>query len=186
MPRYQNISGIILKISRRRPPDLMVTILTPTLGKITVLARGAEKINSRRLGSLQLGNIISAQIYHHQNFNWLSEATPQLQFLEHKKSLVQFNLLFYILEILNHFIAEDQLIDGVYEITTDLITSVNSNNFSRLIQSEIDLIDTLGFGILPEIQNSYDRQDYSATQKLIKNYLESILTKPLESNKLFR
>jgi DNA repair protein RecO (recombination protein O) len=186
MSKTQNISGIIIRITDRRPPDLNVTILTPSLGKIICLAKGVKKISSRRIGSLQMGNIISAQIYNHQGFNWLTEVRSDFQFLHHQKSLIQLNLLFYILEILNRFLAENQHIDGVFQISQQLILSIYENNFEKLIQNEIKLLEVLGFGIPPEVEESFKIPNLPLTQQLLRRHMETILDHPLESNKLFR
>lgn len=186
MEHFQNTVGIVIKTRTVKESDIRVTLLTPELGKITTLAKGAKNIKSSRLGTLQLGNIIKAHLYRKNDFLWLSESSTISQFLHTKKSLTQLNLLFYILEIINYFIAEDQVIPGVYHICEQLITSVNQNNFAAFIKYEIEFINVLGFGIPEQINEKYSQKDYISTQKLLKRHLESIIEKPLQSDKLFK
>ena len=56
----------------------------------------------------------------------------------------------------------------------------------QYIQNEILFIETLGFGIPIEIKQNFSKKDYKTSQKLIKRFFESIIEKPLESNKLFK
>lgn len=185
MDRHQNTLGIVIKSRTVKESDILATLITPNLGKINCLAKGAKNIKSSRLGSLQLGNIIKASLYHKNDYLWLSESTTVSQFLHNPKNLTQLNLLFYFLEIINHFIAENQQIDGVYQISERLIKSINDNQLAQFIKSEIDFINIIGFGLPTNIIDAYNQKKYIDCQKQIKQFLESIIEKPLESSKLF-
>ena len=100
MPSYLNTLAIVINSRYVRESDLVVTLLTQSLGKITVTAKGAKNIKSSRLGSLQLGNIIKAHLFKKGDYLWLTESTTVSQFLLNEKTLTQINLLFYFLEIL--------------------------------------------------------------------------------------
>ncbi|MBP9817782.1 DNA repair protein RecO [Candidatus Shapirobacteria bacterium] len=186
MNRHRAGTGIVLKKTGLNEADYLLTLLTEDYGKITCLAKGVKNIKSHRLGSLQIGNVIKYSTYSKNNYSWLSESITIFPFLQTEKSLTQLNLLFYILEIINLFIAEDQNIDGIYPVVEKLIKAISLNRFGDLITQEIALIDTLGFGTPPEIHSAHESNDLPATQKLIKQYLESIIEKPLQSSKLFK
>jgi methylase of polypeptide subunit release factors len=117
---------------------------------------------------------------------WLSESQTIIPFLHHNKTLTQINLLFYFLEILNRLIAENQQIEDIYKISQEIIDAINKNQLNRYIKNEILFIETLGFGSPPEINQYFEKKDYKTTQQLIKGFFESIIEKPLESNKLFK
>jgi DNA repair protein RecO len=185
MERFLKTVGIVIKNKTIKESDLLITLLTPHNGKITVLAKGAKNIKSSRLGTIQLGNIIKAHIYHRNDFLWLSESTVISHFLQTKKKLTQLNLLFYFLELLNYFIADNQQIEGIYQISEDLIKSINENQLDQFIEHEIRFIQILGFGLPHNIETSYNDKDYITCQRYIKNFLESIIEKPLMSNQLF-
>jgi len=186
MDKYKTTEAIVINHRSLKEVDSLITLLTPRDGKIIALAKGAKNIKSSRLGSLQLGNITKVHLYQKNDFIWISEAQTISQFLQTNKSLTQLNLLFYFLEIINQFIAENQQIEGIYTISKNIIESINKNQVNRYIDNEIKLLDNLGFGTPPEIIASFAKKDYPVTQKLIKNFFESIIEKPLESNKLFK
>jgi hypothetical protein len=94
--------------------------------------------------------------------------------------------LFYFLEIVNRLIAENQQIENIYSISKNIINSINNNQIVKYINNEILFLETLGFGVSLEIKSSFLNKDYKTTQQLIKKYFESIIEKPLESNKLFK
>jgi DNA repair protein RecO len=186
MERYQTTLAIVINKKTSKESDLVITLLTPHSGKIVALAKGAKNIKSSRLGNLQLGNIIKAQLYQKNNSSWISESQNLLPFLQTEKNLAQLNLLFYFLEIVNQFIAENQQIENIFQISQNIIVAINKNQVASYIQNEIKFIELLGFGIPIEIKQSFSQKDYKTSQKLIKKFFESIIEKPLESNKLFR
>ncbi|MDD2483089.1 MAG: DNA repair protein RecO [Candidatus Shapirobacteria bacterium] len=186
MEKYQNTVGIVINKKTIKETDLLVTLLTPRNGKIVALAKGAKNIKSSRLSCLQLGNTIKVQLYQKNDYLWLSEAQTITPFLQHDKNLTQINLLFYFLEILNRLIAENQQIESIYQISQEIIDAINQNQLNRYIKSEILFLETLGFGVPTEINQYFAKKDYKTTQQLIKGFFESIIEKPLESNKLFK
>ncbi len=186
MDKYQNTLGIVINKKTVKETDLLITLLTPRNGKIVALAKGAKNIKSSRLSSLQLGNTIKAQIYKKNDYLWLSESQTIIPFLQHDKNLTQLNLLFYFLEVLNRLVAENQQIESIYKISQEIIDAINHNQLNRYIKNEILFLEQIGFGIPSEIEKYFQKKDYKTTQQLIKGFFESIIEKPLESNKLFK
>ncbi|HAP38020.1 DNA repair protein RecO [Candidatus Shapirobacteria bacterium RIFOXYD1_FULL_38_32] len=186
MNRYQTVIGIVINKKTTKESDVFVSLLTTNNGKIVALAKGAKTIKSSRLGSLQLANTIKAQIYQKDNFNWLSETQTIDSFLTPSTSLTQINLIFYFLEIVNSLIAENQHIEGVFEISQNIIKSIYQNKVISFIKYEIKFIATLGFGVPKEITTAFSNKEYKKTQNLLRQYFENITEKKFESTKLFR
>lgn len=185
MERYKSTLGIVINKKTSKESDLFVTLLTPKMGKITAIAKGAKNIKSNRLGNLQLGNTIKVQLYQKGDFTWISESQNISPFLQDPKNLAQLNLLFYFLEIVNLLIAENQHLDKIFEISQNIITAIDKNLIRQYIQNEIYFLETLGFGVPSDIKTSFVQKDYKTSQKLIKRFFESIIERPLQSNKLF-
>lgn len=186
MERNTNTHAIVIKKQRRGEGDLLLTLFTPKLGKINCLAKGVQSLKSRRLGHLEIGNIIKVSLYQKNNYWWLSESESQLSFLHHSQKLTQINLLFYFLEIANQLLPQNENQEEIYLILVKIIESISQDQFNLFIKYEILFLEALGYGIPPEIRENYGKQDYRNVQKLIKNYCESIIEKPLISNRLFQ
>lgn len=69
-PRDFKTEGIILSKRRQGETDYFVNILSPEFGKLTVIAKGALKINSQFLGKLEIGQRLFFTI-HTTSFNYL-------------------------------------------------------------------------------------------------------------------
>lgn len=186
MNRYHSTPAIVINKKTLRETDLLITLLTPQLGKIIAKASGAKSIKSSRLGNLQLGNVITAHLYQKNDQTWISETQNIIPFLLTSKSSTQLNLLFYFLEILNLLIAENQQIDSVYPISLKIIDAINHNSVIQFIDNEIKFISVLGFGIPDNVKSAYAQKDYKSTQKYLKLFFESLVERHLESNKLFK
>ncbi len=186
MNRYLSTIAIVINKKTIKESDLLITLLTPSDGKIVALAKGAKNIKSSRQGSLQLGNTIKVQIYSKNDRQWISEATNLQPFLRSSKTLSQVNLLFYFLEAVNSLIAENQQHDHIFQICQDTIESINQNKLISFIDNEIKFIEELGFGIPKSIYTSYQNKDYLSTQKSLKLLFEDISEKKFESSQLFR
>jgi DNA repair protein RecO (recombination protein O) len=186
MSRYVTTLGIVINKKVYKESDLVITLLTPYIGKLTAIAKGAKRIKSSRLGALELGNIIKAQLYEKDNFYWLSQSISITSFLKDQKNLSQLNLLFYFLELINRVIGDNQQIDGVYQTSQRLIEAINQHRSQDYLSQEIELIELLGFGMPPEITDSFKKNHFRQCQQLIQQFLEAITEKPFESNRSFR
>lgn len=185
MSKFFNTTAVVINKHRLKEGDLQITLFTPTLGKIICTAKGIQSLKSRRLGHLEIGSITKVSLYEKNSYYWLSESDSITSFLHSSSSLIQINLLFYFLEIINTLIPTEQNQPELYQIIVKVIESISNNNFSSFIKNEILFLEKLGYGIPHEITNSFNQQDYKNTQQLIRKYCESIIERPLKSNKLF-
>lgn len=185
VPRHVSTSGWIISRSTHES-DLRLVILTLTLGKIFATAKGAQKITSQRLGMLQPGNEVKILLYTKNDYSWVSESKILFHFLHHQKSLTQINLLFYFLEVINALIPPHHSDRFTYELVSELIHAIESDNFYLLIGSEIKLIGQLGFGPPINIIDLYKNQNLSACQQMLNSYLQSLIERPLFTPQLFK
>lgn len=156
-----------------------MTILSDHLGKISFIAKGANNSKSARVSSLQLGNIISVQLYQKNDIYWLSEVKTIKNFIKQSKNLNQTNFLFYFLELLNYTVADNQHIDQLFEISCHTIKSIEDKSLDKFIKNQIKLLDLFGFGVPSNIIDKLQHRQYIDCQKDIIKHVESIIEKPL-------
>lgn len=185
MPHFSSGLGLIINKKKLHEGDLQLTIFTQNLGKITCLAKGVRSIKSRRLGHLEIGNVIKFNLYQKGPFFWLSESESVSPFLKQPKKLSQYNLLFFLYEVANSIIPAEEILPDIYLNLSNATQALAQDNYPDFIREEINFIRNLGFGLNPQINLYFDQKDYQQAQKAIKNYFESILEKPLKTPKLF-
>jgi DNA repair protein RecO (recombination protein O) len=186
MPKFLTTTAVIIKKRKQKEGDLLVTIFTPTLGKINCVAKGVQSLKSRRLGHLEIGTLIKVSLYEKNSFYWLSETESISSFLHSSSTLSQIALLFYFLEIVNTLLPIEQKQPELYQIIVKATEAISLNQFSVFIEQEIHFLEKLGYGIPNEIITSHKNKDYKNTQALIKRFCESIIEKQLTSSKLFK
>ena len=176
---YQKTICIVIRKKQYKETDIIVTVLSDTLGRISFIAKGANNSKSNRISSLQLGNIISVQLYQKNDIYWLSEVRTIKNFIKETKNLNQTRFLFFFLEILNQLIADGQHIDGLFDISRQTIITIEKKSLNRFIDNQIKFLDLLGFGIPQDIYKNLQQKEYIKCQKQLIKHFESIIEKPL-------
>ena len=180
---YQKTVAIVINKRQYKETDLIITVLSQDLGKISFIAKGANNSRSSRVSSLQLGNTISIQLYQKGDTYWLSEVKTVKNFIKTSKNLNQLRLLFFYLELINQLISDHQLIDNIYQISLKAVYSIEKGSLKSFVDSQIDLLNLLGFGIPKPILSHQQNKSYLACQKLLIKHFESIIEKPLSTIK---
>lgn len=177
--------AIIINLKKTAELDLSACMYCLKLGKIYAKAKGASKITSSRLGALQPGNIISLSLHEKNNIYWVSQTKSVCSFMTKSRSLTQVNLLFYLLEFCYRILPSSQSNSNIFFEIKSAIDSIGNGQIGKFIQKEINIIKLLGYGTPPLIQQAISAHDAKQAHQLLKSYIESILEKPLESQKLF-
>jgi len=186
MNRYQSLQGIIINKRTSQESDLLITIFSKHQGKLRINAKGVKNIKSRRLGSLELGNIVKIQTYNKGDLSWLTEIETLQKPPLDSPNLAQISMLFYFFELLNYLLPEKEPNPKVYDLTLKTMKVINQQNLALFVQAEILLCQYLGFGPPPEIIKSYQSKNYRQTQSLLNSYFENLIQRPLQSLKLFK
>lgn len=124
MRQTQKVEGFVLKKKTLLEKDLLVTLFTGDLGKITVMAKGARSITSRRAAHLQTGNLIKVQLseIHERFYIQSSELISGFIQLRTEQKL---NILYLFLYILDKLLPEKLEEYQLYNITKRFFISLS-------------------------------------------------------------
>lgn len=78
MSRDIKTDGIILKKVKFRETSWILDVLTPDLGKISIMAKGVRKSNSKNTGMLEILNELDLSLYKNPNSDWYIYKSAQL------------------------------------------------------------------------------------------------------------
>jgi hypothetical protein len=96
-------------------------------------------------------------------------------------------------------IAENQHIEGVFEVSQNIIESINKNLISKYIQNEIRFLELLGFGVPTDIKQNFilnmkkssdsfleftDENSINETMEQIVSFIELLEEKQKLSDKI--
>ena len=99
-------SGLILRETETKESDKILTVLTPDMGKIPLIARGARRKNSPLAASGQLLVYSELTIYRRGAWNYVSEASPLEMFDGLRGDIERLALASYLAELTESVTAE--------------------------------------------------------------------------------
>jgi len=105
---HQVVKGLVIKSVDYKEADKILTVITETMGKITVGARGARRKGSRLTSSCQLFAYSGMTLFEKGGRYSLNEADPIEQFTGLTRRLDKLALASYFAEVLNTEAEEDQ------------------------------------------------------------------------------
>lgn len=181
---YLKTKAIIINKKVYKENDLLVTVLSQNQGKLFFIAKGASNTKSSRNSTLQLGNIVNLDLYQKNDFYWLSDSVTIKNLFKNRKSLNQIKFTFYFLEILNQLVSENLHQELLFDKSISLILAIENKSFTKYVDHLIDLIKILGYGIPENITTSQRQGQYLTCQKLLINYIQTIIELPLQTSKI--
>ncbi len=140
--------GVILRRINLNDADQIVTVITKDLGKISCMAKGSRRTKSRFCGRLEMFYQVKVTAFQGRNLGYLDEIEPIVHREFHDACLRSKSILFYIAELTNRLIQDEQQIDGVYELILDTLNQIDKNNDKSelvLYAFTIKLFGLLGF-----------------------------------------
>lgn len=147
--------GIVLKRTNIGEADRVVTLLTPDMGKIVCIAKGARKMNSSKRGILEPGNRIKVMLIPTSSMMILTQATLQADLSSTWSNLNQLRRLSQILEIVDRLLMEAESDPEIFLLVAELLEAVQAQTASdTLVREQLDiLIQSLGFPSLSETKH---------------------------------
>lgn len=121
MIRSLKTEAIVLRKKNLLNKDVLVSLFTQDLGRLTVFAKGVRKITSRRSPHLQTGNLINVLISHKNDYYYLQESQLISGFSELKKDENKVEQLYLFLFVLDRLLPERQKEIKVYNLTKNFL-----------------------------------------------------------------
>lgn len=100
-------TGLVLRVTETKETDKILTVLTPDMGKIPLIARGARRKNSRIAAACQLLAYSELTLYRRGNWYMLDEASTVELFDGVRQDIVLLALASYFAELAEAVCAEE-------------------------------------------------------------------------------
>ncbi len=125
--------AIVLKKKDLLNKDVLISLFSQDLGRLTVFAKGIKKITSRRSPHLQTGNLINIIINHKNDRFYLQESLLISGFSEIKKDENKVKRLYSFLFVLDRLLPELQKEVKVYNLTKNFLIDLSKSSNTELI-----------------------------------------------------
>lgn len=175
-------------IGRRdfKESDKMVDLMTEYQGKILGLAKGIRKINSRRLGSLELSNWVKALLYQGKTFAIITEVDNLDWDLDFRKDETKLGAMMYVCELTNHLVPEGQENNKVYYRLLKVREEIKNANLGKVVEFESDLLKILGYGVKSSTKKLLNKGRFGQAHQQLKPRIEEIIEHRLTSLEIFK
>ena len=104
---YQTVQGLVLRVTEYNDRDLLMTLLTRELGRITVKARGARRKNSTLAVSCQLLVLSEFTLFEYRGQYVINEARVLELFQELRLDIQKLALATYMAQVVELISQED-------------------------------------------------------------------------------
>ena len=139
-------SGIVIKRMNFGEADRILTILTERFGKVKAIAKGVRKTKSRLAGSLEPFMISELQLHEGKSFFIVTGSVIGEDFPSVHNNLQKTSQAFYIGEIADKILQENQRVNGVFEIFSEALEEIEQSGSEFLLRIfELRIIEASGF-----------------------------------------
>jgi len=138
--------GIVIKRMNYGEADRILTILTERFGKIKAIAKGVRKIKSKLAGSLEPFMLINLELHEGKTFYIVTGASIEQEFPQIHKDLKKTSLAFYVGEVADKFLQEEQKSGSIFEVFKDALLGIEESDDQFLLRVfELRMIEASGF-----------------------------------------
>jgi len=167
--RSLKTEAVVLKKKDLLNKDVLISLFTQGLGRLTIFAKGVKKITSRRSPHLQTGNLINVLVSHKNDHYYLQESQILSGFSELKKEEKKVKQLYAFLFVLDRLLPEQQKETKIYNLTKNFLIDL-----TKLTKSEVILDD-----YLIEIMKLMGYLDKKVSKAELKSLIEEIINEKI-------
>lgn len=131
MTRHLKTEAFVLNKTQGLEKDTVVTLFTREKGKVTVFAKGARNLKSKRMSSLMTGNLIEAILYERNDRYYLQDTAIISLFSGIKKDSGLSNDLYFFLFILKEMLPAGAQEPQVYSLLKKFVIELSKGSFKR-------------------------------------------------------
>jgi len=183
--KTRKLEGIVIGRRDFSEHDKIITLVTSEEGKLRLIAKGVRKINSRRLGKLELGSRVKVLSAKGRSFDLITEVEVIDSCLELRKNQTLLNSLIFLCELTNELLPENDRNDSVYHQLLAVLEAVKKGRLREIVMFESNLLDSIGFGTTGEEQDLINLKDWQGLHSKLKARIEAIIERPLKSLSVF-
>jgi DNA repair protein RecO (recombination protein O) len=145
--RLYRTEGIVLRRHDFGEADRLLTIFTPWLGKIRVLAKGVRKPTSRKAGHVELFTHSRLMIAKGRSLDIVTQAETINSFLPVKGELARTSCAYYVAELVDRFTAEGEENRRLFDLLLNALSWLGEADDTDLVLRyfELHLLDRVGY-----------------------------------------
>ncbi|MBC7264002.1 MAG: DNA repair protein RecO [Chloroflexi bacterium] len=151
-PRLYRTEAIVLKRSDLGEADRLLTLYTPDMGKLRVVAKGVRKPTSRKSGHVELFSLTDLLIARGRNLDIVTQAEVIEPHRILREDLLRASYAHYVSELVDRFTGEEEENFPLYRLLSSTLDWVcTSGDLSLTVRYfELHLLELVGYR--PQLQ----------------------------------
>ena len=142
----------MLRSRSMREADRLITVLTPSMGKLPVTVRGARRINSRLGGHLDVFNRVSLTLALGHRIDVVTGAESIESFARLKADLDRLAIALYLMELADALLPEAAPHPTAYALLLDAVRALDGGSPAAGVARYVELRMLEDTGYLPELR----------------------------------
>lgn len=146
-PRVYQTEAIIIRRIKLGEADRILTLYTPTLGKLKAVAKGTRRPKSKLGGHVELLTHSLLMLARGRNLDIITQAQTINNFLPLKDNLEGISYGLYVLELIDSFAAENIEDHRLFDLLLNTLHQLSQANDGQLALRyfELHLLDFIGY-----------------------------------------
>jgi len=146
-PKSFRTEAVVLKRSRLREADSLLTLYTPRFGKIRAVAKGALRPKSKLRGHVEPLIYSQIQLTQGQDLDTVTQGETLESFLPLRDDLLTTSYAIYIAELTDRFTPEGEANYSLFQLLVHTLRRLCQahNDITLLMHFELHLLDQLGY-----------------------------------------
>ena len=140
--------GIVLRETKYQETSKILSIYTKKMGKISVMAKGANRPKSKLIANTQLFSYNEYQFSQGKSFYYINQADLIDSFYDIRENMERVIYGFYILELVDKSVADEEANEKIFLLIEKVLRLLSQiqDNYLRLIAAfELKYISFLGY-----------------------------------------
>ncbi len=140
--------GIVLKGQKYQETSKILSIYTKNLGKISVMAKGANRPKSRLIANTQPFSYNEYQFSEGRSFYYINQADIIDSFYDIRENMDSMVYGFYILELVEKSVEDEEANEKIFLLlvkTLKILSKLKSDYLRLLVAFELKYISFLGY-----------------------------------------
>lgn len=145
---HVHCEGLVLKVTKFKDSDKILTIFSKSNGKIQAMAKGARKPKSSLMGSTQLFCHSDFMLYRGKSFYHLNQSEVINSFYNLREDIFKLAYATYIMEIVESGITEEEENEKIFLLVLkalDILSSGKVDYLKLTLAFKIKFISFLGY-----------------------------------------
>lgn len=174
--RYKKTTGIILKKSKGKEADQLLVIFTKGFGKLYFFAKGALKLTSRRVSTLDTLNVVKLNFWEKNDAFYIKEIDLLSSLETIKTNYKKRKILLFFAEMLDKLLPIGEVEERVFNLSKKILVKVaRGESEQKLFEEFANLLRMLGYRF--EIDASFSLLNF-------KDFLQGVTEKEIVSLRL--